>query len=736
MALFESEFQELEESIRQTLENVELFDALVNEKKFTVRKDAKAFCMDVQGRERNRALRGTPEGKGPDVYTNGSKRFSLSCKDLSCRFRLELQKSNNGPFRVFMPRTNLAHGTVDTETGEEALCNVEFAPNAREVADHPLYKSQRSAQVKKRVKGSQQTSAVQQLLAVSGGCGPPTVHAVKTANFLHKVSGSQHIDGYSLLIPYLELLQQENPSMRFSVERDDKGRFFRMSLLLPYAIQAIENCFPIVGIDTAHMALVVLNGVSSLQLELAGDEPVAGRHVQEKLYVSLVSGRTLDNKMILYGYCLGYSENIEDLSYFFDFLQEHGLPLNRPEMTILTDRGGAILNTVKVAFPLALHHLCPLHLKRNVQAKKATPEIITHFWRIACATTQASCERKMQELRSMGAKGEEIFKYLSQISGDWQRWKVDKRGNILLFMMSDNVIEACFAWMIKIRTKGSAYVFCKELFLANLQRMNEMKGKIESLEKRVFMTVYAQNLYNENERKSRTYNYAVSPSRRTIVDPKGLVIVHDLGNEEVTYQYSVDFGKRTCPCLRWQQTGVPCMHAIMFLKRCNIRRLPLQARASYFYPWCMNTKLRLMLQGVEMSVPLETSVVARSLSDPVRYKMLPRTKIDNVSSKSSARIASVGESGGGSGETLAEVGRKRKAPCPHCHAVISGKTSHLAHTCNKVAARKGMNVLEGFNLEILNDLPDPDIEIDRQANIQLTEEDLEFTEGLDTMESV
>jgi hypothetical protein len=82
------------------------------------------------------------------------------------------------------------------------------------------------------------------------------------------------------------------------------------------------------------------------------------------LTLSAVAGRTLNNQMILFGYCVGYSECKVDLKAFLEFLKVSGLDLDRPDMTALTDRGSAIIPSVDESLPNAWHMFCPKHLER------------------------------------------------------------------------------------------------------------------------------------------------------------------------------------------------------------------------------------------------------------------------------------------------------------------------------------------------------------------------------------
>lgn len=224
-------------------------------------------------------------------------------------------------------------------------------------------------------------------------------------------------------------------------------------------------CFSVVGIDTAHMSTVKLGRITEEKIhEICGlVVPPGGAYMLEKLVVTMVTGRTFNNEMIIFAFCIGYTENSADMFHFFQFLVDCGLPINRPEMTILTDRGQAYVTPISLHFPEALHFLCPLHLQRNLSQHVpgamagGNSSIIHHFWRMQRARSKEEFERCRNALIKVGAKGLKAVAYLDNIKGDWQLYKVDHRRNVLYDMKSSNIVEGAFAWGLDARAYGSAY---------------------------------------------------------------------------------------------------------------------------------------------------------------------------------------------------------------------------------------------------------------------------------------
>lgn len=353
---------------------------------------------------------------------------------------------------------------------QQILCNSNFKPTAKGIAKNPIHVLERENALHATGKKQKSVTVMQKLIAFSQQQGEPAVHQVKRANAMFKDTSEELIMAYNYLQPYLEKLEECQPTVAHKLERGENNEFRRLGFLFPYSVKALPFCFNVVGVDTAHMALVVVDGIQTFQLqEMLDRDDITDetRNVQSKLYLTIVSGRTTNNEMLIFAYCLGYAENANDVMFFFKFLKDNKFPLDTKEMTIMTDRGAAIAGSVEKSFPCALHFLCPLHILRNLQALKGgkSAEVATQFWKIQSA---ASKHRYDEEMRSLLKNHPTVHAYLSKIDGVWQRYAAAERGNVLYEMRSDNLVEGAFARLKDIRQRGTAPEFTFELnFLGN-----------------------------------------------------------------------------------------------------------------------------------------------------------------------------------------------------------------------------------------------------------------------------
>lgn len=129
-----NKFAELtDEWVQKVLEDRHEFDVLLRDKRIETRKDAVDFCKQTQGFERKKELVTTKN------YNTNDRRFSLSCKDPCCQFRLECQKSAGGFFRVHQPTANLSHNGFN-DLGEQTMCGSQYTPSAKELAKNNVFR--------------------------------------------------------------------------------------------------------------------------------------------------------------------------------------------------------------------------------------------------------------------------------------------------------------------------------------------------------------------------------------------------------------------------------------------------------------------------------------------------------------------------------------------------------------------------------------------------------------------
>lgn len=177
--------------------------------------------------------------------------------------------------------------------------------------------------------------------------------------------------------------------------------------------------------------------------------------------------------------------------------------------------------------------------------------------------------------------------------------------------------------------------------------------------------------------------YRVIPS--DILQKSGTVYRLDEGFI-TAIMYNVNISEKTCSCFHYQQSGVPCIHAIVLLKHFN---LPI--KTEYFYDFCYLSRLQHMFNSAcsidngkrvnkfALVLPTESKIYELLNTGDDKYHIIPKLSlIKGHVVKSSKRIRSLGETGSRGVKNIS--GRKT---CQSCTKSISTKTKHKISACIK-----------------------------------------------------
>ena len=180
---------------------------------------------------------------------------------------------------------------------------------------------------KKSLKGNNSISSVQVLLSNEYRV-KPSEDCIKKANNLIKISPLEHYNSYKKLVPYLEEFQRLNPGFRFSLEHHQKDfSFERVAILFPYSKHAINYCYNVVGVDAAFLDAIKVYKNSELNRFITG-LPFDLNLIFKRAYLTAMSGRTLNNQMIIFALSITYSESIENYNFLFKFLKDNEVSIH------------------------------------------------------------------------------------------------------------------------------------------------------------------------------------------------------------------------------------------------------------------------------------------------------------------------------------------------------------------------------------------------------------------------
>jgi len=204
---------------------------------------------------------------------------------------------------------------------------------------------------------------------------------------------------------------------------------------------------------------------------------------------------------------------------------------------------------------------CEQHLKRNLQAQTsftATKPLIKVYHDIVNAVTEKESNDHMALLLQLCP---EMHAYLCNVdpTGSWVLWKAIKRGNCLMGVHSDNMVESVFAQLLGPRKKCTVFYFLQAAFAAINDKY--IKHHKKSQEWGKLYTVAVDKHFAALEKK-------IQPRHERVIvfdPPPG----QECGSVEENFGavQNVDLASRHCTCEKWTQLRKMCIHAFLLAEK-------------------------------------------------------------------------------------------------------------------------------------------------------------------------
>ena len=284
---------------------------------------------------------------------------------------------------------------------------------------------------KKSGRRSLGAASIQSILECSGVVASTSV--VGKARKFVEMSGQDIMRSFASIEPLLLSTKEANPGLMYEVRQDADNTLQSVVVMMPYTQEFFPYCMQVIGIDGCHTKPIQVSKQPKTFLQ--------------KMILTAITGRTANNENILYGFCLGYSEKAEDIGLLIELMRRNNVDLNQRRITVLSDRGTAILKAIRDYLPNALQMCCMKHISDNLRSKKMGKYV-------ALASKARNCvtESKYKEVMTqLHISSSECYNYLTSIEENWQLYKAIERGNALYGMKTDNLVEQFFASIIEAR---------------------------------------------------------------------------------------------------------------------------------------------------------------------------------------------------------------------------------------------------------------------------------------------
>jgi hypothetical protein len=519
-----------------------------------------------------------------------------------------------------------------------------------------------------------------------------SIDVIKKACSESRITPEEHFRSFQLLEPFLDEFVHLNPGSAVDVDWDsDTQEFKGFAVVMPYVAKCIELEYsrPIYGLDVAHMKPVKVDN---------------GGVFLKPMYLTIISGRTLDNHMLICGFCVTFSESSEDIRYLYTVMVKAGVNLNTSKLSLVSDRGTPEILFVDTYLPHVFHFFCGLHLERNL-ISRGWQRWLALYWNARNAPTKVEHEKCMRVIQNQCVN---MYDYLSTATR-WQRYLALESNHMLFDWKTDNIVEQVFAWCRRARFLDPL-MFLKVFLSQILCRHDEYRTELENLSSvlhpqaikhfEVIAVLIVICYYHVTLCECQGIQRAliITPLEVHVTDTvRGCAHVHRItDSQERSITIDVDLSRMHCGCGSYQQTGIPCVEAWAVIKQLGIPTAQIFSEA-YFDSSCFSRKLQSMFNDVPSLIgrmPTDGNVEERLCTKEYRSMRAP-LHVDNKTDVSFKRIASAGDSSVRSNSAISKTAyKKAKIECQHCKTVLSRSSKHPHSRCAKNCTMKGLPVPE------------------------------------------
>lgn len=287
--------------------------------------------------------------------------------------------------------------------------------------------------------------------------------------------------------------------------------------------------------------------IKSYKNNIRGIISIDAAHLKGKYRGQLLVATSLDgnNKIFPIAFAVVESENTDSWSWFFRILGDRVIGIES-RFVLISDRHPGILESVPLVFPNVIHGFCLRHLCENFVREFKDNVAKQKIWMMGKIYGIPAFEREMLGLRESQPK---YYKWLSAI--DQTKWTRAYFPAKRYRMMTTNISE-CVNKVLKLE---------RELPITALVHATHTK-----LSKYFF----------ERSEECKTFKDQLTPfALREIMRfdiPSNYVDVRQTGTHiyevgVLKNRYVVDLEKLSCTCRRYDQLGLPCLHAISAIKQ-------------------------------------------------------------------------------------------------------------------------------------------------------------------------
>ncbi|XP_019150966.1 PREDICTED: uncharacterized protein LOC109147763 [Ipomoea nil] len=341
-------------------------------------------------------------------------------------------------------------------------------------------------------------------------------------------------DYFNKIWSYALEIKKTNPNYTCEVKLSDlkekgKERFLRMYICWEVTREGFKHCRKIIGLDGCHLKCKT-GGVLLTAVGIDANEslfPIA--------------------------YAVVEGENKDFWTWFLQFLKKDLKlgPLVQSQYTLMLDKQKGLIQACESTLQGVRHRFCVRHLHNNMRVAGFTANAIKDaLWKAARATTVNNFSTALLELRKLD---ENAYVWLGdKHPSEWSRSHFNTAANCDILV--NNISESFNAMILTARE--SPVINCLEIIRKKIMlRLFESRTKVDEWTG-VLCPSIVKKIDDIEIAAGGMICYQCAPMLFEIIGTH-------------SGQYTVDLGRRSCSCRRWDLTGIPCPHAVCAIWKKN-----------------------------------------------------------------------------------------------------------------------------------------------------------------------
>ncbi|KAF9618017.1 hypothetical protein IFM89_039414 [Coptis chinensis] len=234
------------------------------------------------------------------------------------------------------------------------------------------------------------------------------------------------------------------------------------------------------------------------------------------------------------------------------------LIIHKEPLTFISDRQKGLIEAVDAVFPEAKHRYCFRHMYKNFKVNFKGELLRDLRWRAAEAFKECHHDRYMEQLLDVDEEAKEWLE--GEAKHTWARSHFDF--STKCDAITNNFSESFNSWILKIRDKPLVQ-FVDQYSLAVMKLIHERRITSQELVDGDLVPA-AMRVINKLENKYNKYKVqGFVEGFVEGVEHNSFCVI----NVKTEKKFVVDMTGLECTCVVWQMTGIPCVHAVCFIRK-------------------------------------------------------------------------------------------------------------------------------------------------------------------------